>query len=160
MAKMTVDRLVEREARSAPCRTQDVPLGQAVDADDLARVEGVPGEAYERLARRYGHAAHEVLAVAAERGELAQRVVAGGPPDLLAEAAYAARREQATCVADALLRRTRIALQAARGVVDRGTAIRVAAAMAPELGWDEREREAQAQAFLDEAGAEGITASP
>jgi glycerol-3-phosphate dehydrogenase len=162
MAKMTVDRLVEREARTAPCRTQDVPLGQAVDGADLPRVEGVPHDAYERLAGRYGHAAHDVLAVAAERGELAQPIVAGGPPDLLAEAAYAARREQAISVGDALLRRTRIALQAAREVADPegATARRVAAAMAPALGWDENEAEAQARAFLDEAGAEGIVTSP
>ena len=162
MAKMTVDRLVEREARMAPCRTQDVPLGQAVDAADLPRVEGVPHDAYERLAGRYGHAAHEVLAVAGERGELAQPIVAGGPPDLLAEAAYAARREQAVSVGDALLRRTRIALQAARDVADPegATARRVAAAMAPVLGWDESEAEVQARAFLDEARAEGIVTSP
>ena len=43
---------------------------------------------------RYGHAAHEVLRLAAERPELAAPVQAG-MPDLLAEAAYAARREQA-----------------------------------------------------------------
>jgi glycerol-3-phosphate dehydrogenase len=162
MAKMTVDRLVEREARTAPCRTQDVPLGQAVDAADLPRVEGVPYDAYERLAGRYGHAAHEVLAVAGERGELAQPIVAGGPPDLLAEATYAARREQAVSVGDALLRRSRIALQAARDVADPegATARRVAAAMAPALGWDESEAEVQARAFLDEARAEGIVTSP
>jgi glycerol-3-phosphate dehydrogenase len=162
MAKMTVDRLVEREARTAPCRTQDVPLGQPVDAARLPRVEGVPEEAYERLARRYGHVAHDVLAVAAERGELAQPIVAGGPSDLLAEAAYAARREQAASVGDVLLRRTRTALLAARDVADPegATARRVAAAMAPELGWDEGEAAAQARAFLDEARAEGIVTSP
>ena len=32
MAKMTVDRLVEREARDAPCRTHEIPLGQAIAA--------------------------------------------------------------------------------------------------------------------------------
>ncbi|HUB76931.1 MAG TPA: glycerol-3-phosphate dehydrogenase/oxidase, partial [Solirubrobacteraceae bacterium] len=32
MAKMTVDRLVLREAREAPCRTHEIPLGQAVAA--------------------------------------------------------------------------------------------------------------------------------
>jgi glycerol-3-phosphate dehydrogenase len=156
MAKMAVDRLVEREARTAPCRTHEVPLGQAVDAALLPRVEGVPGEAYERLAGRYGHAAHEVLAVAGESGELAQPIVAGGPADLLAEVVYAARREQALSVGDALLRRTRTALQAARGAADPAgaTAQRVAAAMAPELGWDDAP--AQARAFLEEAAAEGI----
>ncbi len=94
MAKMTVDRLVERDARDAPCRTQEIPLGQAIDAQELPRVEGVPEHSYAALAARYGHAAHEVLALAAERGELAQPIVAG-LPDLLAEAVLAARQEQA-----------------------------------------------------------------
>jgi glycerol-3-phosphate dehydrogenase len=162
MAKLAVDRLVEREARNAPCRTQDVPLGQSVDAAQLPRVDGVPHDAYERLARRYGHAARDVLAVAGERPELAQPIVTGGPPDLLAEAVHAARREQATSVGDALLRRTRIALQAAHAVADPegATAQRVADAMAPALGWDEAQARDQARAFLDEAAAEGIVTSP
>ena len=37
MAKMTVDRIVERDARDAPCRTQEIPLGQAIAAEDLTR---------------------------------------------------------------------------------------------------------------------------
>ena len=162
MAKMAVDRLVEREARTAPCRTHDVPLGQPVDAAGLPRVEGVPEEAYERLAGRYGHGAHEVLAVARESGELAQPIVAGGPADLLAETVYAARREQAVSVGDALLRRTRIGLLAARGVTDRdgATARRVATAMGAALGWGDDEAQAAASAFLDEAGAEGIVVDP
>jgi glycerol-3-phosphate dehydrogenase len=162
MAKMAVDRLVEREARTAPCRTHEIPLGQPIHAAELPRVEGVPEEAYERLAGRYGHAAHEVLAVAAESGELAQPIVAGGPADLLAEAVHAARREQAVSVGDALLRRTRVALQAAASVADPdgATAQRVAAAMAEPLGWDEREAQSAARAFLDEAGSEGIVTGP
>jgi glycerol-3-phosphate dehydrogenase len=162
MAKMTVDRLVEREAREAPCRTHEIPLGQAVDPADLPRVEGVPPEAYERLAGRYGHAAHDVLAVAAERGELAQPILgdAPGPADLLAETVFAARREQAMSVGDALLRRTRLGLLAAREVTDEGaeTALRVARAMAPDLGWDDERAAREAQAFLAEAAAEGIVA--
>jgi len=162
MAKMTVDRLVEREAREAPCRTHEIPLGQAVDPADLPRVEGVPPEAYERLAGRYGHAAHDVLAVAAERGELAQPILgaAAGPSDLLAETVFAARREQAMSVGDALLRRTRLGLLAAREVTDSGgeTALRVARAMALDLGWDDERAAREAQAFLEEAAAEGIVA--
>src|SRR5204862_3102232 len=98
MAKQTVDRLVERDARDAPCRTHEIPLGQAISAEELPRVEGVPEGAYEQLAGRYGHAAHDVLAIAAERGELAQPVVAGGPVDLLAEVVHAARHEQVRTV--------------------------------------------------------------
>ncbi len=158
MAKMTVDRLVERDAREAPCRTQEIPLGQSIDAADLPRVEGVPDEAYERLAGRYGHVARDVLAVAAERGELAQPIVADGPTDLLAEAVYAARHEQARSVGDALLRRTRLGLLAARAVSDEVLALRVARAMAHDLGWDEARSELEAQAFIKEAAEEGIVA--
>jgi glycerol-3-phosphate dehydrogenase len=162
MAKMVVDHLVEREARTAPCRTHELPLGQAVDAAGLPRVEGVPEAAYERLAGRYGHAAHEVLAVASESGELAQPIVPGGPADLLAETVYAARHEQAISVGDALLRRTRIGLLAARGVADAQgtTARRVAVAMGAELGWDDEEVQRHAFGFLDEARAEGIVTTP
>jgi glycerol-3-phosphate dehydrogenase len=162
MAKMVVDHLVEREARTAPCRTHEIPLGQAVDAAGLPRVEGVPEAAYERLAGRYGHAAHAVLAVARESGELAQPIVPGGPADLLAETVYAARHEQAMSVGDALLRRTRIGLLAARGVADAQgtTARRVAVAMGAELGWDDEQVQGHVRGFLDEARAEGIVTSP
>jgi glycerol-3-phosphate dehydrogenase len=161
MAKMAVDRLVEREARDAPCRTHEIPLGQAIEASELPRVEGVADDAYARLADRYGHVAHDVLAIAGERGELAQPVVAGHP-DLLAEVVHAARREQAQTVGDALLRRTRLGLVAARDVVAGGDAPeasvlqRVAAAMAPELGWDAAAQDRAVAAFRDEADAEGI----
>jgi glycerol-3-phosphate dehydrogenase len=162
MAKLAVDRLVEREARTAPCRTDEIPLGQAIDAGELPRVAGVPSDAYEHLARRYGHAARAVLAIATERGELAQPLVGAGPPDLLAEAVHAARREQATTVGDALLRRTRVGLLAARSVADPAgeTARRVALAIAQELGWEPSRAEAEARAFLDEATAEGIVTDP
>ncbi len=143
MAKLTVDRLVERDAREAPCRTHEIPLGQPVAVEELPRVEGVPEESYAALAARYGYAAHEVLALAdrsretlasdrsgetlasgehppfdqhprfGQRGELAQPIVPG-LPDLLAEVVLAARREQARSVADVLLRRTRLWLLAAR----------------------------------------------
>jgi glycerol-3-phosphate dehydrogenase len=160
MARMAVDRLVEREARSAPCRTHEIPLGQAVVAQELPRVDGVPEAAYERLAARYGHAARDVLALARERDELAAPIVAGGPPDLLAEAVHAARREQAQTVGDVLLRRTRVGLLAARAATDPGAARRVAAAMALELRWEAARANAQARAFLDEASDEGILVGP
>ncbi|UTI63191.1 glycerol-3-phosphate dehydrogenase/oxidase [Paraconexibacter antarcticus] len=163
MAKMAVDRLVERDARDAPCRTHEIPLGQSVAVEDLPRLEGVPEGAYAQLAGRYGHVAHEVLAIAAERGELAQPVVPAvegqdTPVDILAEVVHAARHEQARTVGDALLRRTRLGLTAARVVAEPSgeAARRVAAAMAPELGWDEARVSAEADAFLLEAAAEGI----
>ncbi len=163
MAKMTVDRLVEREAREAPCRTHEIPLGQAVDPADLPRVEGVPPEAYEQLASRYGHAAHDVLAVAAERGELAQPILGttpgpGGPArrDGLQRAARAGDARSATrCCAAPARRcspRARSAIPAAR---------RRCASRAPwrrSSDGTRRARRREAQAFLDEAAAEGIVA--
>lgn len=166
MAKMAVDRLVERDARDAPCRTHEIPLGLAVSADELQRVEGVPEAAFEQLAGRYGHAAHDVLRIASERGELAQPVVhpdpahRAAPVDILAEVVHAARREQARSVGDVLLRRTRLGLTAARAVAEPSgtTALRVARAMAPELGWADDRAADEARRFLDEAAAEGIVA--
>jgi glycerol-3-phosphate dehydrogenase len=162
MAKMAVDRLVERDNRDAPCRTHEIPLGYAVAADDLPRVEGVPEEAYAALAGRYGHAAHDVLRVAAERGELAQPIVPG-LPDLLAEAAHAARKEQVTSVADVLFRRTRLALLAARELSEDPEKVRrVAEAAGRELGWDEARIDAEIDAFATELAAEGsvVAAAP
>jgi glycerol-3-phosphate dehydrogenase len=155
MAKMTVDRMVERDARDAPCRTAEIPLGQPIDPGDLPRVEGVPDDAYGRLASRYGHAAHEVLGIAATSGELAQPIVPD-LPDLLAEAVYAARREQALSLGDVLLRRTRLGLLAGRELLTDGALSRVAAAAGGELGWDGARQSAETEAFRAEAAAEGI----
>jgi glycerol-3-phosphate dehydrogenase len=159
MAKMTVDRLVEREAREAACRTHEIPLGQAISADELPRLEGVAEDAYQPLASRYGHAAFEVLAIAAERGELAQPIVPACP-DLLAEVALAARREQARSIGDALLRRTRLGLLAARelmaGDEPAEPVRRVGEVLARELGWDEQRLAAELDGFAAEAAAEGI----
>jgi glycerol-3-phosphate dehydrogenase len=162
MAKMTVDRLVERDARDAPCRTHEIPLGQAIAVEELPRVEGVPEESYQALASRYGHAAHQVLALAAERGELAQPIVPG-LPDLLAEVALAARREQARSIGDVMLRRTRLGLLAARELTEesgRGSPVdRVGDVLARELGWDAVRLRAELRGFAVEAEAEGILAT-
>jgi glycerol-3-phosphate dehydrogenase len=160
MAKMTVDRLVEREARDAPCRTHEIPLGQAIAPEELSRVGGVPDDSYVALAARYGHAAHQVLALAAERGELGQPIVPG-QPDLLAEVALAARREQARSIGDVLLRRTRLGLIAARELLSNGHASpveRVGDVLTRELGWTPARRELELRRFAEEADAEGIVA--
>ena len=61
MAKQTVDRLVEREGREAPCHTAEIPLGMEARPEDLEAPEGVGEEALAQLAFRYGHAARNVL---------------------------------------------------------------------------------------------------
>ena len=153
MAKLTVDRLVERDSREAPCRTHEIPLGQGIAVEDLPRVEGVPEESYAALAGRYGYAAREVLALAGERGELAQPIVPG-LPDLLAEVTLAARREQARSIGDVLLRRTRLGLLAAREL----PVERVADVLGRELGWSPERVGREVERFAEEADAEGIRA--
>jgi glycerol-3-phosphate dehydrogenase len=159
MAKMTVDRLVEREARDAPCRTHEIPLGAPVGVSELPRVDGVSDGTLEALAGRYGHAAHDVLAVARERPELAHPIVPD-LPDLLAEAAFAVRREQAATIGDVLLRRTRLGLIAGRDLRSDGPAVRaVAGTLQAELGWTEAQLREELSAWRAEARAEGVVGS-
>jgi glycerol-3-phosphate dehydrogenase len=157
MAKMTVDRIVEREARDAECRTHEIPLGLPAEDGDLIDVDGVDDENKESLAGRYGHATRGVLELAAERPELARRIVPD-LPDLLAEAPFAVRHEQALSVSDVLMRRTRLGLLAAPQLVgeDADAPRAVAAAMAPELGWDEGRIEQELRDWRELAAAEGI----
>ena len=158
MAKLAVDRIVEREAREAPCRTDEIHLGMPAREEDLAPdVPGVDDETRALLAGRYGHAAAQVLATAGERPELARRI-SPELPDLLAEAVQAARYEQALSVADVLLRRTRLGLLDARGLCapDAEGPRAVAEALGAEHGWDEVRIAAEVSAWREVAEAEGI----
>ena len=96
-----------------------------------------------------------MLQLAGERPELAAPIVAG-QPDLLAEAAIAARLEQARSVADVLLRRTRLGLLAAPQLRDAESVAPVAEAMGGELGWEADRVRAEAEAWVEAARAEGI----
>ncbi len=109
------------EARRRPDRGARGPRGAVPDARDparraLRRPPGARGRGRRSRSRcsphRYGYAAHDVLALAEERPELARRIVPD-LPDLLVEAPFAARNEQAQSVADVLLRRTRLGILAA-----------------------------------------------
>src|SRR4051812_8012852 len=157
MAKMAVDRIVEREGREAPCRTREIPLGMPIDAVSLPRVEGVDEESREALAGRYGHAARDVLEVAAAPPELARRITPE-LPDLVAEAPFAARREQTRSVADVLLRRTRLGLLDSPRLTADGSeeVLAVARAMGAEMGWDEARVAKELDAWRQLARAEGL----
>ncbi len=161
MAKLAVDRVVERDGRHAPCRTHEIPLGEPVDPAELTPVDGISEPSRQALARRYGHAAAQLLDAARADPELAEPILTG-LPDLLAEARFAARHEQARSVGDVLLRRTRLGLvEGARLCAhDDDAPLRVAWAMAPELGWDQRRVAIEVSRFDDEASAEGIAPDP
>ncbi len=132
----------------------------AASEHELDPPEGIaedelPAGYRELLAFRYGHAARNVLRLAGERPELAAPIVAGHP-DLLAEAAIAARLEQARSVADVLLRRTRLGLLAAPELRTAESVTPVAEAIGSELGWDEARVAAEAERWVADAAAEGI----
>jgi glycerol-3-phosphate dehydrogenase len=159
MAKLTVDRLVDREGREAPCRTSDIPLGMAATEDALAvpepAADAIPEGAIPQLAFRYGHAARNVLAAAGERPELAGPIVEGRP-DLKAEIVIAARDEQARSVADVLLRRTRLGILAAPQLRGGETIDEIAGILGGELGWSDDRVAAEAKRWPEEMAAEGI----
>src|SRR3954470_16801322 len=109
MAKSAVDRIVEREGREAPCHTHEIPIGLPEDPSSLPEVPGVDEGSRAHLAERYGHAARDVLRLAAAAPQLAGRITPD-LPDITAEAAFAAGHEQARSLADVLLRRTRLGI--------------------------------------------------
>jgi glycerol-3-phosphate dehydrogenase len=155
MAKQTVDRLVEREGREAPCHTDEIPLGMPARPEDLQAPDGVGEEALDQLAFRYGHAARGVLDIARAEPKLAGPIVPGRP-DLLAEVALAARAEQARSVADVLLRRTRLGILAAPELRSVKAVRPLADVLGAELGWSRRRRSQEAEAWLEVAAQEGV----
>jgi glycerol-3-phosphate dehydrogenase len=157
MAKLAVDRIVEREGREAPCRTDEIQLGMPADADTLPEAAGVDEESRVHLASRYGHAANLVIRLAAVDHRLAERI-SPDLPDIAAEAAFAVDHEQAHAVADVLLRRTRLGLLDARRLCEPGAAgpARVALAMGGQLGWDDERIEREVAAWHEVARAEGL----
>jgi glycerol-3-phosphate dehydrogenase len=155
MAKQTVDRLVEREGREAPCHTHEIPLGMPARPEDLEAPEGVGEEATRQLAFRYGHAARKVLEIARAEPKLARPIVPGRP-DLTAEVALAARAEQARSVADVLLRRTRLGILAAPELRSAKAVRPVADVLGAELGWSRRQRAREAEVWLAVAAEEGV----
>ena len=155
MAKQTVDRLVEREGRDAPCHTAELPLGMAMAVEEMDAPDGVGKEALAQLAFRYGHASRAVLELARKDPKLARPIVPGRP-DLLAEVAIAARREQARSVADVLLRRTRLGILAAPQLRTAASVRPVADVLGAELGWSRRRVKQEAEAWPRAAAEEGI----
>lgn len=160
MAEQVVDRIVARDRREAPCRTEELPLGMPVSADELGAPAGVGADVIAHLAARYGFAAKQILGLIESDPALAAPIVAD-MPDPLAEVAHAALREQAQSIGDVLLRRTRLGLVSARELVAGGGDVpmavgHVADVMGGVLGWDQARREAECLEWERVAAAEGI----
>jgi glycerol-3-phosphate dehydrogenase len=141
--------LVDAAARELPgvpgSRSDRVPLLGAQDfaaawarRGDLAAQAGLDVAQMEQLLRRYGDRVPEVMALIAERPELAEPLD-GGDGHLAAEIVYACTSEGALHLEDVLERRTRLAIMRA----DRGERAAPAAAelMAGALGWSTAQTE-------------------
>jgi glycerol-3-phosphate dehydrogenase len=161
MAKLAVDRVVEREGREAPCRTHEIQLGMPVDADTLPQAPGVEEDTREHLASRYGYAANLVVRLAQAEPSLATRI-SPDLPDIAAEAAFAVDHEQTHSVSDVLLRRTRLGLLDARRLCEPGAEgpLVVARAMGGQLGWDDARVEREVAEWYEMAREEGLVPQP
>jgi glycerol-3-phosphate dehydrogenase len=125
-------------------------------AEQLSRTENLPLDTLRHLIRDYGADHRRLIELMREDERLREPIVAS-LPYVLAEIVYAARFEMAMTLADALTRRTRLAMLAGRDAVSRAPI--VAELMARELGWSAEETEWQIAQFLDEFERE-FTASP
>ena len=156
MAKQTVDRLVEREGREAPCHTAEIPLGMEARPEDLRAPEGVGEEAVAQLAFRYGHAAAQGAAPR-PRGREAGAADRPRPPRPAGRGrrsppATSRRARSPTCCCGApgwgSWRRRSCATPAR---------VRpVAEVLGAELGWSRRRVKQEAEAWPEAAAAEGI----
>ncbi|WP_410051009.1 glycerol-3-phosphate dehydrogenase/oxidase [Acidiferrimicrobium sp. IK] len=159
MARDAVDAAAAGLGRPVPesC-TERVPLlgaeGYAAmvnSRERLATASSLPVATIDHLLGRYGSLISEVLALIADRPELAE-ALPGGPGYLAAEVVYAATAEGARHVEDVLMRRTRLSFEGSdRGV---STARRAAALMGEVLGWDDALQAREVEFYLGQVEAE------
>jgi glycerol-3-phosphate dehydrogenase len=143
MARDTADVVTEIVGRGGRSRTKRLALHGADgwDDPDLPRP----------LAERYGADASTVVELGRADPALAEPIVPG-LPYVRAEVVHAARHEMARTVDDVLSRRTRARLLARDASAD--AAAEVAALLAPELGWDDTERDRQVAEYRASVAAE------
>jgi glycerol-3-phosphate dehydrogenase len=113
--------------------------------EEVAATAGLPPATVAHLLRRHGALATEVFDLVADRPELAEPLHPG-VPYLAAEIVHAAAQEDARHLGDALLRRTRVALETRDG--GRSVARAAALLMAPVLGWDDSDVGHEVEVFL------------
>jgi glycerol-3-phosphate dehydrogenase len=156
MAADAVDAAVKELPEPVPpSRTQFVPLAGAggfrelwAEREAVAAKAGLEVATVAHLLRRHGSLAYEVLDLVEAEPELAERVHPDAPY-IAAEILHAVTHEDARHLDDILVRRTRLALETRDGA--RSVAERVAAGVAPVLGWDQDQQQHEVAAF-DAAG--------
>jgi glycerol-3-phosphate dehydrogenase len=119
----------------------------AREARRIARNEKLSDETSRHLAFTYGSNCYQIVKLIREQEHLRAPMV-DGLPQILAEVVYAARSEMAVTVADALVRRTRLAILAGEDSVR--CAFATAEVMARELEWGDEEMKRQIAQFTSE----------
>jgi glycerol-3-phosphate dehydrogenase len=154
MARDVVDAAVADFGRWVPASVTDqLPLlgadglaAAAAEAERLAEDYGLARQAVEHLLDRYGTLTEEVLELTRDDPALAQPV-AGGPPYLGAEVAYAVTHEGALHVEDVLVRRVRLFIESgAYGAEAVGPVTDIMGAL---LGWDAGQRATETERYLE-----------
>jgi glycerol-3-phosphate dehydrogenase len=163
MAEDAVDlALGEERARRLPSVTDRTPLLGADGYLALTRRAAALGarhgwseEQVQHLLSRYGSAVEEVVDLVEERPDL-NRPLAGAPAYLRAEIVHACTHEGALHLEDLFDTRTRLTWEQARHSLD---AVEEIADLAAEaLGWDDRRRAAEVEAYRLRCRAEDAAA--
>src|SRR5581483_3889898 len=146
VAERVTDRILSRLKKPpVACRTAVVPLpgGSLRDVGLViadARREhdaGLPADAIPHLVAAYGSRYREVLQIADGQPDLRARV-GDGSPVIGAQLVWAARKEMAVTLADAVVRRTPLG---ALGYPGDTAVARAAALVGAELGWSDEQRQ-------------------
>ena len=158
MAKLAVDRIVERDGRDAPCRTHEIPLGMAVDDAGTAARGGRAGARPTRSSPAATATPRATSWRSRPSAASSRQPILAGPSrpagrGRLRRAARAGAQRRRRAAAPHAARAHRRAALCAAG---EQAPERVAAAIGDELGWDGARVRAEAAAFRAEAAAEGI----
>ena len=148
IAEEAIDLVCRKLSRKLPCSTAytSLPGAPAVytqDMENLAKEKGLPLETITHLAAIYGSRFSSVLNYASEDERLV-KPIAPGYRDILAQIKHAVIEEQALSVSDFMLRRSAIGLGASQGLDAIDT---VAREMGAILGWSDKERQNQIDAY-------------
>jgi glycerol-3-phosphate dehydrogenase len=159
MAERGIDlaakRLYERfNIVAGAASAKDAAIGEEISPDELtitpeslSQSENLPLETARHLLRDYGADYRRLIELTREDERLRGRLVEG-LPQILAEVVYAVRYEMALTLADAMTRRTRLAIVAGKETLNCATI--VADAMSRELGWSGEQTERQIAQFTAE----------
>ncbi|MBA3891462.1 MAG: glycerol-3-phosphate dehydrogenase/oxidase [Gemmatimonadaceae bacterium] len=146
------EKMLGRKVTKSPTLERALHGGElpdvAAEVERVRRDTGLSAGRAAHLIHSYGSHWPHVWGIALAMRDGASPVVPG-LPYLVAEIPHAARAERACTVGDVLIRRTHLAFE----LPDQGRSIapRIAALMAPELGWDAAQQGLEVVRYAEEA---------